>query len=124
MRDFTFFTVESKDGVAVVHWKESEVSRASLDRELHTELCSWVGDSRPRRVLVSFADLEWCPSALLGGLIGMRKRLAVDGGDLKLCDVNSFIEEQLRRLNLERMFDIHANRRDAIAAFEGQRPHC
>ena len=123
MRDFTFFTVESQDGVAVVHWKESEISRSSLDRELHTELCSWVADSKPCRVLVSFADLQRCPSALLGGLIGMRKQLAADGGELKLCDVNSFMQEKLRRLNLERMFDIHTDRSDAIIAFEAQPPH-
>ena len=117
MSDYTYFTVEQYSSVSVLTWKESGAMRDSLNGELRVELQAFVLTAKPTCVVVSFAQLRQCPSALIGGLLALKKQLAERGTGLQLCEMNQ-LHEQFERLHVDRLFDIHDSVADAIAACE------
>lgn len=118
MSDYKYFTVEQYSRVPVITWTESAATRDSLNGELRVELQAFVLTTKPTCVVVSFAQLRQCPSALIGGLIGLKRQLAERGSDLQLCEMNQQLHEQFERLHLDCVFNIHDSVADALAACE------
>lgn len=118
MSNYRSFTVEQYDKVSVLTWAESAATRDSHNGELRVELQAFVLTAKPPCVVVSFARLTRCPSALIGGLIGLKRQLAERGSGLQLCEMNQQLREQFERLHLDRVFEIHDSVAEAIAACE------
>lgn len=118
MSDYKFFTVEQYGKVSVLTWTESAATRDSHNGELRFELQAFVLTAKPSCVVVSFAHLGQCPSALIGGLIGLKRQLTERGSGLQLCEMNQQLHEQFERLHLDRVFEIHDSVADAIVACE------
>lgn len=118
MSDYKYFTVEQYSRVSVLTWTESAATRASLNGELQVELQAFVLTTKPTCVVVSFAQLRQCPSALVNGLVGLKRQLGERGSALKLCEMNALLLEQFDRLHLGSVFEIHGSLSDALAACE------
>lgn len=118
MSDYKFFTVDQYDKVTVLTWAESAAARDSHNGELRVELQAFVSTAKPTCVVVCFARLTQCPSALIGGLVGLKRQLTERASGLQLCDMNQQLREQFERLHLDRVFEIHDSVADAIAACE------
>ena len=116
MSDYTFFDINQYENMTVLTLTESAATRDLQDGVLRVELEAVVLASRPQCVMVSFAKLERCPSSLIGGLIGLNRRLKDRGIRLLLCEVNSKLYEQFKRLSLDRLFEIHNSFSGAVAA--------
>lgn len=115
MSDYMFFTIDQYEEMAVLTLTEAAVTRVLQDGELRVELDAFLLTAKPRCVMVSFARLKRCPSSLIGGLIGLNKKLKERGNRLKLCDLAPSLREQFRRLSLDRVFEIHNSLSDAVA---------
>ena len=118
MSDYTFFEIDQYESMSLLTLKESAATWALQDGELRIELEAFVLARRPRCVIVSFARLERCPSSLIGGLIGLNRKLKERGCRLQLCEMNSPLRELFHRLSLNRLFEMHGSLSDAAAACE------
>jgi anti-anti-sigma regulatory factor len=118
MYNYKFFNVEQYDKVSVLTWTESAATRILHNGELRVELRAFLLTTRPSCVVVSFAQLRQCPSALIGGLVGLNRQLQERGIRLTLCEMNQRLREQFERLHLDSVFEIRDSVADAIVACE------
>ncbi len=64
---------------------------------------------------VQFVDSRGC-----GAIIACLKQVSADGGDLKLCHVNSAVRGVLELIRLHRICEITGTREEAMRSFRSQ----
>lgn len=69
------------------------------------ELLQLVNGS-PRRILVSFCNLDYLSSSMLRLLLKVQEKLEADGGRLVLCNMAPSIRDLFKVTTLDRLFDI------------------
>lgn len=81
------------------------------------ELVEFVDNQRPRKLLVNFSRVGYCPTDLITALLIAQERLRSEGGLVKLYGLNDGVRKTFGRLNLDRTaFDIYATEAAALAA--------
>jgi anti-sigma B factor antagonist len=70
-----------------------------------------------KRVVLQLAEADYIDSAGLGALVRLFGVLRAAGGDLKLCQLSSFVLQVLRVSNLLSIFRTYASEKEAIEAF-------
>jgi anti-sigma B factor antagonist len=70
------------------------------------------------KVLIDFGNVEFISSAVLGKLIKLNGRLQTRDGELRLSSLNDRLQEVFHITGLDRLFNIHEERDEAIRAFE------
>ena len=81
------------------------------------DLYDLVDKQAKTRILVSFQNVERFSTALLGKLIGLKKKTAEARGNVKLCSIPPDIAEIFKVTGLEAAFDIYEDERSAIKSF-------
>jgi anti-sigma B factor antagonist len=71
-----------------------------------------------RNMVLSFANVEYLSSALLGKLITLQRQMRPAGCRLGLCDVSPEIREVFGITKLDRLFSIYRTRAEAIAILD------
>jgi anti-anti-sigma regulatory factor len=88
-------------------------------RELTDELLCVIDGRKPRKLLVSFAEVGRCSTDVINALLLAKKRLLTESGELKLCDMSESIRHMCRILHLDgTVFRIYDSAADALDAFE------
>ncbi|MCB9940617.1 MAG: STAS domain-containing protein [Planctomycetaceae bacterium] len=110
------FDVELRDQFQLVALNDSCMGRVPYDKchPMFDEFDRFVEETEPTRVVIDFTLATVCPSAPIGSLVYLNRRLKEAGGTLVLCCMNSAVEEQFTRLNLDAVFTI----RDTVSAAE------
>ena len=70
------------------------------------------------RVVCDLRRLQFVDSAGLGALLSCMRRLSGAGGDLKLCGLSKPVRSTFEVSRMHRIFDIYANKDEAIQAFK------
>ncbi|RLS34146.1 MAG: anti-sigma factor antagonist [Planctomycetota bacterium] len=111
--------------IQVTHHGEVAIARllgrrlidgAPLD-ELRAELLQLAERGRGVRLLLDFGAVEFLSSSMLDALGQLHRTLVASGGKLKVCHANQQIVEVLRITNLTRLFSVHDDTTEALAAF-------
>ena len=118
MEDKSPLLVESRGPVSVVSFLQfSVLDRGQIDK-IGTELVALVEDKGRKNVLINFEGVDYLSSTMLGKLVVLHKRLAQKKGKLKLCCIKPSIREVFEITHLDRVFDIYADEREALEAFD------
>ena len=67
-------------------------------------------------LVISFANVKFLTSAVLGLLIRVSKKIYESDGQLKLCNIEPKILEIFRITRLDKVFDIYEDRDEALSA--------
>jgi len=70
------------------------------------------------RVVVDLKDVNFINSSGLGMLIGGLTTLRHSGGEMKLARASKKVENLLEMTKLQKVFDLHKNVNEAVAAFQ------
>lgn len=116
MSDFKCIELLNKDDVSVVRLVDDKVTDAdriaALGEELMT-LTQPVGG----RVVINMDNVRFLSSSAINKLIVLERRLASNGGNLKLSNLRPEVEEVFSITQLHSVFDIRTNEEDALSAF-------
>jgi len=74
-----------------------------------------------RKYVLQLREVTYVDSGGLGALVRLLGTLRARQGDLKLCEVSSFVQSVLQATNLSSVFHIYNSEQNALIAF-GQRP--
>jgi len=74
-------------------------------------------DGGASKVLVNFENLNYISSAGLRVLLATAKKMMVSGGSLKICSLNSTVQEVFDISGFATILALAANEADAMAAF-------
>ncbi len=115
MSEYTRFRVVDRGDVLIVRLLDPTLFDTLAISELEEELLQLLGERSPRKVLVSFAGVIHCSTAVINGLLRAKKKLVPAGGQLKLCAMTDTVREAYRILNLEgTVFEIYDSEQEAL----------
>jgi len=113
-----FFSRHDHDDVVVLTIMESELSDLVLQDQLDVALVEFVESQQPPKLLLDLSNVEYCATGVINTFLSVRKRLAQQGGALKLCALSDSLRLAFRSLNLENtVFSIDETVEEAIEAF-------
>lgn len=70
-------------------------------------------------LLIDLAHGNYLGTAMIGAIVKLWKRVALQGGQLALCNVSAGVLLVLRATKLQTVWPIYATRQEAIAALGG-----
>jgi anti-sigma B factor antagonist len=68
-------------------------------------------------LILDFSSVDLISSTLLGKLILLQRRVDGTGGKLRLCEMSGTVRSVFKTSNLDRLFAIDRDRREALEAF-------
>jgi anti-anti-sigma factor len=108
MRRFVYFRIVDVGQIAEICLANPLCFDLSDFAELQDELRRFAQMYRPRTLIVDFADVPFCSTAIMHSLVRVKNSLSAHGGVLKLCGMNEMVRASFQMLRLEgRVFDIH-----------------
>ncbi len=114
--------VEQADGVRVVRFLDRQLYDDRTVREVADQLFQLlpIAGQNPRLIL-DFTGVDSVSSGMLGKLILLQRRVDAAEGRLVLCELGESIQSILSTTNLDRLFQVVRDRREALANL-GQAP--
>ncbi len=112
------FDVELDDDVTVVRLSDPKLYEMILITELHDDLLEYIEQHQPRKLLVDFAMVTQCSSAVINCMLLARKRLMSKGAVIRLCCMHEQVREAFRLLRLDgTLFEIYESLPEGLEAF-------
>jgi anti-anti-sigma factor len=95
-----------RDGdVTVVRIAAKRLLDATILEQFETDLLRLV-QSGSRKVVISFAEVDYISNGAIGALLNVLKRVKTSGGMLRLCNLGGSVLESLKTRQLHRFFQI------------------
>jgi len=104
--------------VTVVRFRDRKITEDCDLEKLAEELFQLVEGEHRTKLVVSLASVELLTSAALGTLITLRKKVAAQGGHLKLSDMEPDIARIFSVTRLDSLFDVEEDLAHALAGFQ------
>ncbi|MCR9217274.1 MAG: STAS domain-containing protein [Phycisphaerales bacterium] len=109
--------VRKEDGITQVEFVDRNILDEANIQRIGEEISEIIdGDARPK-LLISFSNVDHLSSAALGTLITIHNRLKQKGGQLRLANIDPQIYEVFMITKLNKLFDIHESRDEAMESF-------
>jgi anti-anti-sigma factor len=103
--------------IAVVGFDDDRIVSQEAVQTIGAQLYGLVDDRGFRKVLVNFRGVRIMTSAMLGKLMGLRKRLVAADGRLRLCGLEPPIREVFRIGQFDRVLEIDDDEMTALDRF-------
>lgn len=103
--------------VTVVRFVDRKILDAANILELGEELFSLVETQGCKKLLLSFANVEFLSSAALNKLIILDKKAKAHGSQLRLCNLRPEIHEVFVITRLTQLFDIKTTEDDGLKGY-------
>ena len=106
--------IKEVDGVNVVEFT------GNLDTNTAPEAENQINNllaSGAAKIVVNFENLNYISSAGLRVLLATAKKMMTTGGNLKICSLNSTVQEVFDISGFNTILSVAANEADALAAF-------
>jgi len=91
-----------------------ETSIQTLGKELEN-ICS----QENIKLILSFKNIEYVSSAVLGKLVKLYKIIKSKNGIIKLCSIKNTIFQVFKVTKFDKMFEIHTDEEKALKSFKG-----
>jgi len=109
--------VRTVGNVIVVYFVDSKLLEEMQIKWLGNELNDLVEKQHRSRIIINFQNVERFSTALLGKLIGLKRRTALAKGNVKLCCIPPNIMEVFSVTGLDAAFEIFDDEMSAIKSF-------
>ncbi len=109
---------EVEGSVRTVYFTAARILDELSIRGIGEELIGMVEKCEEEKILLDFSTVQFLSSAALGMLIRFYKRCKEFKVRLKLCSIAPDILDVFKITGLNKVFDIHKDRAQALTAFE------
>ena len=109
---------EVKGEVRIIFFDEARLVDLMAIDQCYREIIDELDKSEERKVLLHFGRVAFLSSSALGILIRISKKCKEFKVALKLCNIAPDIFQVFKITGLDKVFSIHADASDALAAFQ------
>ncbi len=106
--------LETAGAIAVVTIPVDELDAGNAG-ELKRDAAAALGERR--YAVFDLSRVRFVDSSGLGAMLSILRGVAARGGDLKLCGLSPQVKATFQLVRLDRIFEIHPRREDAVRAF-------
>ena len=103
--------------VLILQFTDSQILDEGKIEEMNAELLKIVTHCEEKKLLFNFSDVQFMSSAVLGKLIKINKICTDREIHLKFCEIAKDLLQVFKITRLNKVFDIYANEKKALAAF-------
>jgi anti-sigma B factor antagonist len=107
-------TVEQVGDVTIVMIHEEQLDAGNAD-DFRQDMAPVLKDSR--KLILDLARVRFVDSRGCGAILSCLKQLSANKGDLKLCNVGTYVRTVFDLIRLHRICEILPTRDDALRAF-------
>ena len=98
----THFQIELHGRVLVIQFLPPQLFEHLVLNELDDELREAIREYEPRYAVFDFSRVSFCSSSIINALLRVRKRLARQGGQVAIAELNGGVLEAFKVLSLDR----------------------
>jgi anti-anti-sigma factor len=109
---------EVQGEVRIIFIDEVRLVESLAIEQCYREIIDELGKTEERQVLLHFGHVAFLSSSALGILVRISKKCKEFKISLKLCSISPDIFEVFKITGLDKVFDIHRDAPDALAAFQ------
>ena len=109
--------IQKFGGVQIVEFLDSSIlDQVNIER-IHAELRDLVDKAGHPKIIISFENVKFISSAVLGMLMSLHKTIGKARGELRLAHIGPRIEEVFRLTKLDKIVKIYPTTDDALVKF-------
>ena len=109
--------IETITGVTIVSIVDNDLLAEEVIQEVAEQLFRVVEEQGETRLVVSFRDVRYMSSAMVGQLVKLHKKVVKANGRMILCGFSPTLREVFRISHLDRLLDIQENEQVALDKF-------
>ena len=110
--------VSETDGITIVSFNDRNILEEANIQAIGDEVAALIENKPLPKLLIDFQNVEHLSSAALGTLITINNRIRQKGGQLRLANIDPQIYEVFIITKLNKLFQIHDTREQALASFK------
>ena len=109
--------VTRANGVAIVDFQEKEILDIAKSIAIGVQLCEIVDSGEVVNLLIDFRFVKLMTSSTIGELLQFRTKCTDSQVHLVFCNLSKDLTELLKKLKLDKSFEIYKSREQAVKAF-------
>ena len=109
--------VEIITGVTIVSIVDSDLLSEDVIQEVGDQLLRLVEEMGETKLIISFRDVKYMSSAMVGQLVKLHKKVTKAQGRMILCGFSPVLREVFRISQLDRLLEIQENEQIALDKF-------
>jgi anti-sigma B factor antagonist len=109
--------VEIVDGVTVISFPTTRLVTEDLIQTIGNQLYQMVDERGVTKMLISFRDVKFMASALIGKLMNLNKKITNAGGQLKLTNLGPPLLEVFKIGKFDKVLSVYEDEQAALDAF-------
>lgn len=118
MSDLPSKTVE---GVLVVYVPDVRLTEEARIEGLTGDLITLINQSDVQKMLLSFRNVKFMGSAMIGKIIQINKKCKEDKVDFRLCEMNDNLMEVFKLMKLDKIINLYKDEQAGIDAMTGKK---
>ena len=99
-------TTQIDGAILVIRFRDESIIDETRIEALGTQLREIVNASDQKKFVLSFENVEFMSSAMIGKLVHFGNMCKAEEVELRLCDINANIEKVFDLIRLDKLFDI------------------
>lgn len=111
--------VRDEEGVRIIRFTDRTLSDETTIRNVGDQLAAALPRTGTTAVILDFSGVEHLSSMMVGKLIALQRRVDNQKGRLRLCELSDPVRGVFRTANLDRLFALDRDLRQAREALEG-----
>jgi len=113
---------ENRNGVLIATFTVSQIIDESTIRQAGAELLETAAMAQEKKMLLSFRDISFMTSGMLGQLAILNKKCKSKQVTLFMSNVGPKLQEVFKLMRLDKLFVIYDDEVDALCAFKSAAP--
>jgi anti-sigma B factor antagonist len=109
--------VEIITGVTLVSIVDNDLLAEEVIMEVGEQLIRLVEEQGETKLVISFRDVRYMSSAMVGQLVKLHKKVVKVGGRMILCGFSPTLREVFRISHLDKLLEIQENEQVALDKF-------
>ena len=111
--------VQRRTDVTIIEFMEIRIlDQLAIDR-IKTEILGMVAESGVPKFIISFENVKYISSAVLGMLMTVNKHILTKQGELRLASIDRSLMEVFKLTRLDKILKIFETTESAMTKFEG-----
>ena len=106
-------------GVLVIYLQDDRIIDERRIADLGQELTELVHDTDCKNIILSFKNVGFMSSAMIGKLVAFDKKCKSLDMKLRLCDIGENVDEVFKLMRLDKVFSIDKTEGIALDHFSG-----
>ncbi len=110
-------TLAESGPITVVNFVDKKIIDPAVIDELGDELFALIDRDQRKAIVLNFGNVEFLSSATINNLIKLERKARAAKGSIRFSNLRRDIREVINILRLDKLFSIHAEEAEAVAAF-------